>query len=122
VRIPGESRLQVLGEVDLVDVAARDRRSDLVDGGAVLRRRPRLLPLADLEAAPLVRRADMSNPARGERQRRARLGRRWSGCPPDPLGEPVSQVELCDELRSVGEELVIAKPALDAAERGTRIS
>ncbi len=49
-RIAGERCPQVLDEVDLIHVAAADRGPDLLDRPAVLGRRPRLCPVADLEA------------------------------------------------------------------------
>ena len=47
-RVAGERRREVLDEVHLVDVAARDRRPHELDGARVLRRRPGPLPGAEL--------------------------------------------------------------------------
>ena len=55
-RVAAERRREVLDEVDLVHVASCDRLANRLHRSSVLRRRPRLLPLANREAARVRRR------------------------------------------------------------------
>ena len=74
-RVAAKRRRQVLDEVDLVDVAGRDRRAHALDGSAVRGLVPGRLPLADAECAGRRRGlVHAPDPDRGRRQR-ARLGR-----------------------------------------------
>ncbi len=77
-RIALEGGLEVLHEVDLVDVPARDRRSHLLDRGTVLRRSPRTVPTPDRERALVTiscKRCLARDSACGQGKRGTGLGR-----------------------------------------------
>ena len=65
-RVAAKRRRQVLDEVDLVDVAGRDRRAHALDGSAVRSLVPGRLPLADAECTGAAARA---RPRAGSRLR-----------------------------------------------------
>ena len=75
MRVAGKRRMQVLDEIDLVDVAARDGVANLLDRAAVLPSRPRLLPHAGREAGS-GRMGSSGRPdaTRRQRKRGTRLG------------------------------------------------
>ena len=79
---PAKRRLQVLDEVDLVDVAARDRRANLVDRDAVLGAPSTSAPTLRARNERLRRSVTSGSrreSARGERERGAWLGRARDG-------------------------------------------
>ena len=120
-RAARERRREVLHEIDLVDVAARDRRAHCLDGGGVVALGPGPLPASDDEAPILVVILDIMDlrpdGARRKRQR-ARLRRNGRDRPADRLGEPVAEVEVRDERLPAGrEEPSLHEPALDPLER-----
>ena len=97
-RVAVEAGGEVLDEVDLVDVAARDRRPHLADSLGVVLRRPRRFPLPDPEGRS--RRTLVgdrgTDPGCGNGQR-ARLGRRGPRFSPQCLRQAVTEVDVGDE-------------------------
>jgi hypothetical protein len=111
----------VLDEVDLVHVAALDRRLHRLDGGGVGVLVPGPAPLADPEGGGGRTRLELGPYlARGERERTG-LGR--IGVPPSPkrARKPVAEIEIGDDVfRSAAEEPGGAKVILDRSERAVR--
>ena len=108
----------MLYEVDLVDVARRDRGANGLDGRAVVLLAPRPFPLADLERARR-RRGILETPdADGGRRQRTRLGRVGSVRTPEVAGEAVAEIDVRDEpLAAACEEALAAKSGLDLRHR-----
>ena len=98
-RVALEARGEVLDEVDLVDVATRDRGAHLVDRGAVVVGRPRLLPLPDPERSSSDRLLTfVRGPDAGRHDgQRAGLRRRRPRLPAERLREAVAEVDVGDE-------------------------
>jgi hypothetical protein len=131
-RIAGERRSQMLHEVDLVDVATRDRIANADDSGGVVTRSPGAPPRADGESRitichviacivitdNILLRPDGTG---SERQRaRFRRGRRVQA--PDRRGEPVPQIQIGDESLAPGrEETARTQPFLEPLERAFRL-
>ena len=101
-RVAGERRRQVLDEVDLVDVAAPDRRPHRLDRLRVLRVAPRPLPLSD--GTRRVRRARPSDVSRTATA--ARGSGHGSGgaasCAAQRLRESVAEIEIRFERLAAG--------------------
>ena len=129
----GARRREVPDEVDLVDVATLDRSTHAIHGDGIFSPAPGRLPRAhgqDVES-PHTKTISgsivfiLANSVRGgpdearrQREGRARLGGRRHARTADRLREPVSEVEVRDELLPAGsKEPVVAQPLLDPSER-----
>jgi hypothetical protein len=126
--VAGERRRQVLDEVHLVHVPARDRLPHRFDRVPVPVRRPRRLPGSDLDLLVALSHkvtsmvAAFSNAARHERELGTRLGRRRRRRSTDRLREAVAEVEVGHELLATGlEEPAVAEPRLDPPKRAVRL-
>jgi len=84
----------VLDEVDLVDVAGRDRGANGLDRNAVLLLAPRPLPPADLEPAGDRRRGVGAPDLDGGRRQRARLRRVGGVRTPEIPREAVAEINV----------------------------
>src|SRR2546429_3279519 len=90
--ISGKRRREMLNKVRLIDVAAGDRRSNRLDRGGVVLRRPGRLPLADGE--PAVGRAGTVGATRRQQRQWARLRRGGPRCTAKGLRERVAEVDV----------------------------
>ena len=119
-RIALERRREMLDEVDLVDVAARDRRAHGLDRGRVGLVGPAPLPLAEPEAHRLAWRGSRSG-----RMRQARTGSGHgsggvgNGRAPQRRREPVAEVEIGDDVLAPPEALA-GEVVLERLERAGR--
>ena len=121
-RVAAERRGQMLDEVDLVDVAGRDRRPNALDGSAVLSLVPGRLPLADAERTGRRRGlVHAPDPDCGRRQR-ARLGRVGDVRAAQRPRQPVPEIHVGDEAVAPAlEEPCRAELALDVGQRAKRL-
>ncbi len=119
-RAARERRREVLDEIDLVNVAARDRRAHGLDGGGVVALDPCPLPAPDRDVPVIVAIPDIMDPrADGTCREGQRTGLRRSGTSrsANRLGEPVAEVEIRDErLPARREEPTVPQPSLDPLE------
>ena len=118
-----EGRLEVLHEVHLVHVAARDRRPD------VCWPRPfftltRLLPARSQQALAAIRHEpSVPQSACGKRERGTRLRRSRHVRTPDRLREAVAEVDVRNEVVPARrEEPVLGEPRLDARKRAVHLA
>jgi hypothetical protein len=121
----------MLDKVDLIDVSPADRLAYSDNCGGVGSLGPGSLPGAERRCLATLRTLvlQLSNVAirdnvvvlsddTGKEGKRARLGRRRRVVPTDRLGEPIPEIELCDEpLPTGGEEPVPTQPLLEPAKR-----
>jgi hypothetical protein len=116
-RVALERGGEVLDDVHLVDVAARDGLLDQFDCGRVALLVPGSVPCADTERPAFPRRLVPSTDAAGGQREWARLPRRGAPSATQRLREPVAEVEVGNESCCVpGEELRVAQVVVDPSE------